>query len=86
MTDQWGWLWADFYCDWRKMHFNENIEPPSWIIGDQVLAAGGKGILFISRLTGRANMVIYTDYLTSADKILPHDPNNSLPKNQNSWT
>ena len=43
-TDAWDALWEDFYCDWRKMVFNEGIEPPTWVIGDQVLAAGGKGL------------------------------------------
>lgn len=82
---KWDPLWQDFYCDWRKMHFNEAIEPPSWIIGDRVLAAGGKGILFKSIVTGGMNMVVYTDFLLASDVIAVHDPHHVLPKNQDSW-
>lgn len=85
-TSDWDSLWQDFYCDWRNMHFNQGIEPPSWVIGDQVLAAGAKGIMFNSAITGGANLVIYTDALTSADAINAYDPNNDLPKNQLSWS
>ena len=28
-TSGWDALWQDFYCDWRNMHFNQGIEPPS---------------------------------------------------------
>lgn len=84
-TSDWDALWQDFYCDWRNMHFNQGIEPPSWVIGDQVLAAGAKGILFNSAISGGANLVIYTDALTGADVINVYDPNNDLPKNQSSW-
>ncbi|WP_373987333.1 RES family NAD+ phosphorylase [Duganella sp. BuS-21] len=84
-TGDWDPIWEDFYCDWRKAHFNQGIEPPSWVIGDQVLAAGVKGILFNSAITGDANLVIYTDTLTDTDSIKVYDPNNALPKNQQSW-
>lgn len=67
------------------MHFNQGIEPPSWVIGDQVLAAGAKGILFNSAITARANLVIYTDALAGTDAIAVHDPDHALPKNQQSW-
>lgn len=84
-TRDWDALWQDFYCDWRRMHFNQGIEPPSWVIGDQVLAAGAKGILFNSAIAGGTNLVIYTDALTGADAINVYDPGNDLPKNQSSW-
>jgi RES domain-containing protein len=84
-TSDWDALWQDFYCDWRNMHFNQGIEPPSWVIGDQVLAAGAKGIVFGSAIIGGANLVIYTDALTGVDSINPYDPNNDLPTNQSSW-
>lgn len=84
-TSAWDPIWKDFYCDWRKMMFNQGISPPSWVIGDQALAAGAKGILFNSTLTGGANLVIYTDALSGADTIQVYDPDNILPKNQMSW-
>lgn len=84
-TDAWDALWQDFYCDWRNLHFNQGIEPPSWVIGDQVIAAGAKGILFNSAITGGTNLVLYTDTLTAADTLAVHDPGGDLPKNQSSW-
>jgi len=84
-THAWEALWQDFYCDWRKMVFNDRIEPPSWVIGDQVLDAGAKGILFQSAITGGTNLVLYNDALNNTDMIEVHDPNHALPKNQSSW-
>lgn len=84
-TNEWDALWQDFNCDWRKMYFNDGIEPPSWVIGDQVLATGAKGILFKSVIAGGTNLVLYSDALASTDFIDVHDPNHVLPKNQASW-
>lgn len=84
-TRDWDPIWEDFYCDWRNMYFNQGMEPPSWVIGDQALAAGAKGILFNSAITGDANLVIYTDALTGADVVDVYDPSSALPKNQKSW-
>jgi RES domain-containing protein len=81
----WDALWQDFYCDWRRMYFNEEIEPPSWVIGDQVLAAGAKGIIFRSILSGGTNLVLFTDALAADDKLIAHDPCHALPRNQDSW-
>lgn len=84
-TEEWDPLWQDFFCDWRKLYFNEGIEPPSWVIGDRVLTTGAKGIMFESAITGRTNLVVYTDALAEGDSISVHDPNQALPKNQSSW-
>jgi RES domain-containing protein len=82
----WPPLWEDFYCDWRGCWFNQRIEPPSWIIGDEVLAAGAKGILFRSRLSpSGVNLVLYVDDLTPTDRIEVHGPQGSLPRDQSSW-
>lgn len=84
-TNGWDALWQDFYCDWRPMYFNGGKEPPSWVIGGQVLAAGAKGILFNSAIGSGANLVIYTDALTRTDAVTVYDPNKDLPQNQSSW-
>jgi len=81
----WENLWQDFFCDWRKLKFNDGVEPPSWAIGDHVLATGGKGIMFRSALSDGANLVLFPDFFTDSDLIRVHDPNFCLPKNQNSW-
>ena len=79
-------LWEDFYCDWRALWFNQRIEPPSWIVGDTVIAAGGKGILFPSQANaGGSNLVLFVNALTATDSLQVYDPGRSLPQNQNSW-
>ena len=85
-TGAWDELWQDFHCDWRRMVFNEAIEPPSWVIGDLVRAAGAKGILFNSSITSGTNLVLYTDSLTDSDVLVVYDPHQALPKNQDSWS
>ncbi len=56
----WEPIWEDFTCDWRELWFNQRVEPPSWLIGDEVIAAGAKGILFQSRLNvGGTNLTLY---------------------------
>jgi RES domain-containing protein len=83
----WSPLWEEFFCDWRELWFNRYVEPPSWVLADEVIAAGGKGILFPSRLSASGvNLVLFTDFLTSVDEIEVHDPTRALPKNQDSWT
>jgi hypothetical protein len=68
-------------CDWRKRHFNDGVEPSTWIIGDQVLAADGKSILFASLVRpGGTNLVLYNDALADTDSVLAHDPHHMLPK------
>ncbi|MEM5314254.1 RES family NAD+ phosphorylase [Paraburkholderia sp. JHI869] len=82
----WDPLWEDFYCDWRTIWFNERTEPPSWVLGDAVIAAGAKGILFRSRLSPTGiNLALYVDELDSSDSLEVHDPSGSLPHNQSSW-
>jgi RES domain-containing protein len=85
-ADRWAALWEDFYCDWRSSWFNQRIEPPSWIVGDEVIAAGAKGILFRSRLAAEGlNLVLYTDQLGPIDRLDVYDPQHALPKDQSSW-
>lgn len=45
----WLSLWADFAMDWRAEWFGKSVEPPTWYIADDVVAAGLDGILFPSQ-------------------------------------
>ncbi|MCP1575102.1 RES family NAD+ phosphorylase [Herbaspirillum rubrisubalbicans] len=82
----WSPLWKDFYCDWRRMVFHERVEPPSWVMGDAVRAAGAKGILFRStRLETGCNLTVFTEMLADSDQLAVYDPQRSLPVNQASW-
>jgi len=83
---QWTELWEEFYCDWRELWFNRHVEPPSWVLADDAIRAGAKGIFFRSRLVaGGRKLVIYNDMLQPDDLIEVHDPGGALPKNQDSW-
>ncbi len=82
---EWNELWQDFYCDWREIWFNQRVEPPSWVLGDQLITAGYKGLLFKSCLVSGVNLVLFTGQLTTIDQIQVYDPNGALPKNQDSW-
>jgi RES domain-containing protein len=57
-----------------------------WIIGDEVISSGAKGILFKSRLAPNGTvLVLYTEHLDSTDQLDMYDPHGMLPKNQSSW-
>ncbi len=82
----WPALWEEFYCDWRKLWFDQRIEPPSWVLADEAIAAGAKGILFASRLVaGGTNLVLFNDALDAGDSLAVYDPAGALPKNQDFW-
>ena len=74
-ADKWSALWEEFHCDWRALWFNERIEPPSWVLADEVLAAGAKGILFASSLApGGVNLVLFNEMLSEDDFLQIYDP------------
>lgn len=57
---EWDELWADWHCEWRKLALYEEIEPPSWLLGDIAIERGSKGILFPStRHAGGCNLVVF---------------------------
>ena len=85
-SSRWSDLWEEFHCDWRELWFNRRVEPPSWVLADEALAADAKGILFGSAIApGRANLVVFNDMLTTDDTLHVYDPAGVLPKNQDSW-
>lgn len=85
-ASNWDPIWEDFYCDWRELWFNQHIEPPSWVMGDEVIAAGAKGILFQSHISAAGvNLVVFPDTFIATDSLAVFDPGRALPKNQDSW-
>jgi RES domain-containing protein len=83
---RWHDLWEEFDCDWRELWFNRRVEPPSWVLADEALAAGAKGILFASTLaSGGMNLVVFNEQLTADDTLQVYDLTGALPKNQDSW-
>lgn len=82
----WSLPWHEFDCDWRQLWFDQRATPPSWMLGDDAIAASAKGIAFRSRIApGGTNLVIYTDTLDAGDRLSAYDPAGVLPKNQDSW-
>lgn len=81
----WSPLWQELYCNWRGMAFLEGVEPPSWVLADEVLAAGHCGVLFPSLHTGGINLVVYPDALRATDRLSVHDPEGRLPRDRSSW-
>lgn len=83
---QWTAIWQDLSCNWKGLAFYDDIEPPSWVLGDLVRAEGHAGILYPStRNSGGVNLVIYPDRLADADRLVVNDPRGDLPTNQQSW-
>lgn len=82
---EWSGIWQDAYCNWLQLAFRENVDPPSWIIGDLVVASGAAGILYRSALDPQAVcLVLYPD--NSKTYTAPvHDPMAALPADQSSW-
>ncbi|WP_236255016.1 RES family NAD+ phosphorylase [Modicisalibacter zincidurans] len=82
----WDAPWQEIGCDWRRLWFNEHIEPPSWLLGDLALEAGASGILFPSIANpGGTNLAIYTDALGNQDSLEVYDPDGRLRVDQTSW-
>lgn len=82
----WDPLWQELYCDWRRIWFNQRVEPPSWLIADMVLEIGAKGILFpsLARPEG-TNLVLFTEALNDQDNLAAYDPHGQLPRDLSSW-
>lgn len=81
----WDPIWQEVGCEWQKIAFLEQAEPPSWVISDLVLAAGASGILYPSVRTEGTNLVVYVDQLSQGDRIDHHDPDGLLPHDDASW-
>ena len=78
-SPSWSPIWEDFYCDWRELWFDQRIEPPSWVIGDEIVGSAAKGVLFRSTVQeGGTNLVVYVDNLSETDSLSLFDPKQSL--------
>ncbi len=81
LPEHWPPLWADFVVDWRTEWFGRGIEPPTWYMADDAMAAGLDGILFPSQAyPGGTNLVIYRSSERSEAELQVYDPENILRK------
>lgn len=46
--DRWPPVWQEVGCDWKYIARVERHEPPTWAIGDDLIRAGRRGLLFPS--------------------------------------
>lgn len=77
--DLWDPIWADFDVDWRKELFDRHVEPPTWYMADDVLAAGLDGVLFPSQArSGGINLVIYDSSRRRKSELEVFDPDGRL--------
>ncbi|WP_413743005.1 RES family NAD+ phosphorylase [Sodalis sp. RH15] len=77
--EHWAELWADFAVDWRTERFGNGVEPPTWYMADDVVAAGLDGILFPSQARpGGINLVIYRSSQLSDIQLCVYDPASNL--------
>lgn len=82
----WDNAWADWNCAWRQIARIEKKIPPSWLLADDLVIGGHRGLLFPStRHPGGVNLVVFNANLTPDDKVAVHDPDGRLPRDQASW-
>jgi RES domain-containing protein len=83
----WPEIWAHATCDWKYIARIERHDPPSWMLGDELIRAGLCGLLFpSSRHTGGANLVPFMANLRPDDgRVEPYDPDHRLPRDRSSW-
>ncbi len=83
--ERWSPIWAEAYGNWKGMAFLENVEPPSWVIGDLVRQAGYPGILYAcARDPAHRCLVLFPD-LADRFRAPAYDPEGRLPRNAQSW-
>lgn len=79
--ERWSSLWADFAVDWRAEWFGKSIEPPTWYMADDVVAAGWDGIAFPSQARpGGTNLVIYDSSSRPTLQLRVYDPQGALKR------
>ena len=83
--ERWSPIWAEAYGNWKGIAFLENVEPPSWVIGDLVRQAGYPGILYACvRDPAHRCLVLFPD-LADRFRAPAYDPEGRLPRNAQSW-
>ncbi|AMN47203.1 hypothetical protein ACG33_08870 [Steroidobacter denitrificans] len=81
-AEHWSEIWGEAYCNWKGMAFLDEIEPPSWVIGDLVREAGHPGILYRSALNSEGIcLVLFPELAERAGFIASvYDPDSRLPE------
>lgn len=75
-AENWPEIWREVHCNWKGLAFLENIEPPTWVIGDLVRDAGYPGILYPSARDPSGTCLVLFPELASTTgfRATAHDP------------
>jgi RES domain-containing protein len=84
-AEHWSPIWAEAYCHWKGLAFLENVEPPSWVVGDLVREAGHAGILYRSARNQAFTCLVLFPEMSDRFKAPVYDPEGRLPRNSESW-
>jgi RES domain-containing protein len=83
--EHWSPIWAEAYCNWKRIAFLEEVEPASWVIGDLVREAACAGIVYPSARDGTHQCLVLYPELADLFRLQVHDPDGLLPRNSESW-
>ena len=82
---RWSPIWSEAYCNWKGLAFLDQVEPPSWVIGDLVRAARHPGILYRSARDPDSICLVLYPELADQFSAPVFGPNELLPRNADSW-
>jgi RES domain-containing protein len=74
ISGTWSEIWSDAYCSWRAIAFLGDAEPPSWVIGDLVIASGAAGLLYRSATNFEATCLVLYPAARAKFSAQVHDP------------
>jgi RES domain-containing protein len=85
-VEDWPPIWKEAYCNWKGLAYLDNVEPPSWVIGDLARAAHACGILYRSARNPSVQCLVLYPELSRLFTAKVFDPKGDLPSNAESWT
>lgn len=84
-VDDWPPIWKEVYCNWKGLAYLDNVEPPSWVIGDLARAEHAAGILYRSARNPSVRCLVLYPELSRLFTATVFDPKGELPSNADSW-
>lgn len=86
VAGRWPVEWSGWDADWKYIARVEGGLPPSWLLADDLIRTGRRGLIFPSaRRAGGINLVLFCANLTGDDTVTVYDPYGDLPSDQSSW-
>ena len=70
---------ADLLSDWKRIHYKDKVEPPTWRGCEVARGAGADGLLTPSvQVPGGTNLVLWR-WNDGQVRVDVHDPNHEMP-------